>query len=129
MSFNVLLVDDSKVVRTAVRKAIHMAGLPIGSVFEAGNGKEALELLRGQWIDLVFSDLSMPEMGGRDLVALMAHDGLLKSVPVVVVSSEQSQSLAQELQSLGVRGYIRKPFRPEDFRKVVVALFGPEKRA
>jgi two-component system, chemotaxis family, chemotaxis protein CheY len=129
MSYNVLIVDDSKIVRAMVRRAIGMAGVSLGQVFEAGNGLEALRVLAERWVDIVFSDLSMPEMGGLELVERMARDKLLGTVPVVVVSSEQSESLAHELKDRGVRAYLRKPFRPEQLRLVVDEVLGDRSRA
>jgi two-component system, chemotaxis family, chemotaxis protein CheY len=119
MSYNVLIVDDSKVIRSMVRKAIGMAGIPVGEVYEAGNGAEALQALEKHWIDIVLSDLSMPEMGGLELVDRMAESELLSRVPLVVVSSEQSEALVAALKARGVRGYVRKPFRPEQLRDAV----------
>ncbi|MBI5545921.1 MAG: response regulator [Deltaproteobacteria bacterium] len=124
MSYNVLIVDDSRITRCVVRKSIAMSGVALGEVYEAGNGKEALAVLGAKWVDIVFSDLSMPEMGGLELVERMAADQLLLSIPVVVVSSEQSERLAAELKSRGVRGYVRKPFRPESLREVITEVLG-----
>ncbi|HTP50360.1 MAG TPA: response regulator [Anaeromyxobacteraceae bacterium] len=119
MSYRVLIVDDSSVVRTMVRKAASMAGLDIEEVHEAGNGREALELLKSHWVDIVFTDLHMPEMTGIELVEAMARSGVLATTPVVVVSSDPSASRIEELRHLGVRAYLKKPFRPEGFRAIV----------
>ena len=119
MSYNILIVDDSKVIRSMVRKAIGMAGIPLGEVYEAGNGAEALQTLESHWIDIVLSDLSMPGMGGLELVDRMAENELLSRVPLVVVSSEQSEALAAALRARGVRGFVHKPFRPEQLRDAV----------
>jgi two-component system, chemotaxis family, chemotaxis protein CheY len=119
MSLTVLVVDDSAVIRTVVKKSIAMSGLEVGEIFEAANGLEALQVLNEKWIDIVFADLNMPEMNGVELVETMAKDNLLVSIPVVIVSSEQSQARIDELKRLGIRAYLRKPFRPEGFRDVV----------
>jgi two-component system chemotaxis response regulator CheY len=124
MSYAILIVDDSSIVRTMVKKSIGMAGLPIGSVYEASNGREALEVLAGNWVDIVFADLNMPEMNGTELVEAMSADSMLVSTPVVVVSSEQSQVKIEELKAKGIRAYIKKPFRPESFRQVVDEVLG-----
>lgn len=124
MSYTILVVDDSTIVRTMVKKSIAMAGLPVATVFEAGNGKEALEVLAKNWIDIVFADLNMPEMNGTELVEKMSQDSMLVSTPVVIVSSEQSQAKIEELKAKGIRAYIKKPFRPEGFRDVVQELLG-----
>ncbi len=121
MSVRILAVDDSAIVRAMVRKAIGMSGLDVGAFHEAGNGREALELLATTPVDVVFADINMPEMSGLELVERMAADAALAAVPVVVVSSERNEARIEELRARGVR-YLKKPFRPEDFREVVLAL-------
>ncbi len=127
MSVRILAVDDSAIVRAMVRKAIAMSGVEIGAFHEAANGREALEVLARAPVDVVFADLNMPEMSGLELVARMGRDPALASVPVVIVSSERNEARIDELRSGGVRAYVKKPFRPEDFRDVVRALLGPER--
>jgi len=122
MSYRVLIVDDSSVVRTMVRKAVQMAGLDVEEVLEAGNGLEALQQLQSHWVDIVFTDLHMPVMNGMELVQAMARDGVLATTPVVVVSSDPSETRAEDLKRLGVRAYLKKPFRPEGFREVIEGL-------
>jgi len=124
MSYTILVVDDSSIVRTMVKKSIAMAGLEVAKVFEAANGKEALDVLSKNWIDIVFADLNMPEMNGTELVEKMSQDAMLVSTPVVIVSSEQSQAKIDELKAKGIRAYIKKPFRPEGFREVVADVLG-----
>ncbi|MBI5537699.1 MAG: response regulator [Deltaproteobacteria bacterium] len=124
MSYSILIVDDSSVIRSMVRKSIDMAGLQVGQVHEAANGLEALEVLAHQWIDIVFADLNMPCMGGVELVEKMAGDDLLVSIPVVIVSAEQNPVVIEALKKRGIRAYLKKPFRPEGFRSVVLAVLG-----
>lgn len=129
MSYTILVVDDSAIVRAMVHKSIAMAGLPVGKVLEAGNGREALELLADEWVDVVFADLNMPVMGGAELVERMSRDPALASTPVVVVSSEQGQGRVDELLAKGARAYVRKPFRPEGLKQVVEAVLGAPRGA
>jgi two-component system chemotaxis response regulator CheY len=119
MSFNVLIVDDSATTRGIVKKVLQLSELPLGTVQEAGNGVQALEVLRRDWVDLVLADLNMPEMGGAELIEAMALDPLLASVPVVVVSSEGNQTVIDSLASKGTRGFIRKPCEPAMLRRVI----------
>lgn len=119
MAYNILVVDDSKMIRKVIAKALDIAKIPVGQLFEAGNGKEGLEVLKREWVDLVFVDINMPVMGGVEMVDNMAEDGLMSSVPVVVVSTEGSQTRIEDLSSKGVRAYIRKPFTPEQLKQVV----------
>jgi two-component system chemotaxis response regulator CheY len=122
VSYAILIADDSAIVRSMVKKALGMAGLPLGEVHEAANGREALEVLSRHWVDVVFADLNMPEMNGTELVERMSQDAMLVSTPVVVVSSEHSQAKIEELKRKGIRAYVKKPFRPESFREVVEAV-------
>ena len=124
MSYTILIADDSAIVRTMVKKAVSMAGLDVGQVHEAANGKEALAVLGRTWVDVVFADINMPEMTGTELVRHMKADPALASTPVVIVSSEQSQTRIDELKAWGARAYLKKPFRPEQFREVVENLLG-----
>ena len=124
MSYTILIADDSAIVRTMVKKAVAMAGLDVGQVHEAANGKEALAVLGRDWIDVVFADINMPEMTGTELVRRMKADPALASTPVVIVSSEQSQARIDELKACGAKAYLKKPFRPEQFREVVEGILG-----
>jgi len=124
MAYNVLVVDDSKIIRAVIKKTLTLAGVPIGELYEAQNGKEGLSLLKDKWVDLVFSDIHMPEMGGVEMIERMAADTALCEVPVIVVSSEGSKTRMEELLHKGARAYIRKPFTPELIRDVVNETMG-----
>jgi len=126
MAFNILLVDDSSITRKVIRRAIGMAGLELGSVYEAQDGLEALEVLREQWIDVVFADLNMPRMSGTELIAKMAEDNLLESIPVIVITSDRNRSRLAELKKCGVRAHLNKPFRPEELQEVMAGVFGSD---
>ncbi len=129
MGYSVLIVDDSSVVRSIVKKSTEMSGIEIAAIFEAGNGKEALEVLDREWVDIVFADLNMPEMNGVELVQKMSEDSLLVSTPVVIISSERREKRIEELKKRGIRAYIKKPFRPENFAKVVTRILDKQQGA
>jgi len=124
MSYSILIVDDSSVIRSVVRRSIAMSGIVVAKVHEAANGIEALEVLGSEWIDIVFADLNMPGMGGAELVDKMAGDDLLVSIPVVIVSADQNPQTIEQLKGRGIRAYLKKPFRPESFRNVVIDVLG-----
>jgi two-component system chemotaxis response regulator CheY len=124
MAFNILLVDDSQTIRAVIKKAIRLAEVSINEIYEADNGRDALELLRRHWIDLVFADINMPVMTGAEMVSKMSEDGLLRSTPVVLVSVEGSETRVGELEAMGIRSFIRKPFTPERIRSVVEEILG-----
>jgi two-component system chemotaxis response regulator CheY len=119
MSLNILIVDDSSTLRAVIAKTLRMAELPIQEVHQASNGAEALKVLGEHWVDLVFTDLNMPVMDGLALVERMAQDDLMKTTPVIVVSTEGSATRVEELKQKGVSAFVRKPFTPELIRETV----------
>jgi len=125
MAYNVLVVDDSRVVRTVVIRTLRLASVPLGEVHEAGDGAEALRILDDAWIDLVLADINMPVMNGMELVDEMVKRDLLETVPVVIISTERSVTRIEELKAKGVSAYLRKPFTPENIKHVVDDVLGP----
>ncbi|HNY64848.1 MAG TPA: response regulator [Deltaproteobacteria bacterium] len=119
MKWNILIVDDSNVVKAVLMKALSESGAPIAKVFDASNGRDALEVLKASPIDIVFADINMPVMNGVELVENMSADPVLKGIPVVIISTDGSQERMEHLRSMGVRAYVRKPFTPEQIRTVV----------
>ena len=124
MSFNILIVDDSKILRSVVKKALRIANVPMNEVYEAANGAEALEIAKGNWIDLILADINMPVMNGIELVDRLLGDEMLASIPVVIVSSEGSASRLEQLKDKGICGHLRKPFQPEELRNIVFEELG-----
>jgi two-component system chemotaxis response regulator CheY len=129
MAYNILIVDDSMIVRKVVARAVRMTGEDIGEIFEAANGREAIDILDAQWVDLMFADLNMPVMNGVEMVEEMERQGKLKETPVVIVSTDRSEMRMRELKARGVREYLNKPFTPEGIRDIMARLLGktPEK--
>lgn len=119
MAYNILVVDDSRTVRKMISRAIEIAGVDVNELREAGDGEEALRILREKWIDLVLTDINMPRMDGMQLVDEMWSDDLLRQIPVIVVSTEGSEQRIAELWEKGIRGYLRKPFTPENIKAAV----------
>lgn len=128
MPYNILIVDDSETVRAVLARTLEMAGVDVSTLHQASNGEEALEVMKNNWIDLVFSDINMPGMGGVEMIERMQESDLLGTVPVVVVSTEGSKTRIDDLLSKGVRAYIRKPFTPEKVKAVVEELLGGDNR-
>jgi two-component system chemotaxis response regulator CheY len=124
MAYNILLVDDSVIVRSVISKALRLAGVEINELHEANNGQQALEILDSEWIDLVFADISMPVMDGEEMVEKMHASGSIENVPVIIVSSAGSEPRVARLRAKGVRDYIQKPFTPERIREVVDQVMG-----
>lgn len=124
MAYNVLIVDDSPAMRSFVRRVLDMSGLTIGKCLEAGNGKEALDLLRKEWVDVVLTDLNMPTMDGEQFVRLVEADDSLRSIPVLVVSTDRTEDRVRQMLTLGAKGYVTKPFLPETLREEMERVLG-----
>ncbi len=129
MSCNVLIVDDSTILRTAIRKVIRLAGIEDDRIHEAGNGQDALDVLDTVWIDVVLLDLNMPVMNGEEFVRRMREKPELGDVAVVIVSTESNKARLQALRDLGVTDTLHKPFEPEDLRRLVDRVLGVRKGA
>lgn len=122
MGINILVVDDSKIIRGVISKTLHLSGIEIGRIYEAGNGKEALEILKNNWVDLILTDINMPEMNGVELIDEISKDEVLRTIPIAIISTEGSQLRVEELKSKGVKAYLRKPFTPESLKNMIVDL-------
>ena len=123
MALNVLIVDDSGVMRAMILKTLRMTGLPLGEIFQAGNGQEGLEALNANWIDLVIADINMPVMNGEEMIDRMKERHETQDIPTVVVSTEGSETRIERLQGKGVR-FVHKPFSPEIIRDTIVEITG-----
>ncbi len=124
MAFNVLIVDDSSSMRAVIKRAIKVSGFNVGQYLEAGDGREALDVLKDQWVDIVLTDINMPHMNGMELITEIKADGMLRSIPVVMVTTEGSEKRVQESMELGASGYIKKPFLPEDMKRTLSDIMG-----
>ncbi|MFP4681444.1 MAG: response regulator [Chitinispirillaceae bacterium] len=119
MAYNILIVDDSETMRAVLKRTIQMTGVPVEEIYQAENGRAALNLLDEKWVDIVFADINMPVMNGLEMVDSMVNKGQIYSTPVVIVSTEGSRVRLDELTSKGVKAFLRKPVTPEKFEKVV----------
>lgn len=108
----VLVVDDNRIMRDMVARAVAMSGLPLARVRQAGDGAAALAALREAWTDLVLLDLNMPVMDGESFLTAVRADTALRDTLVVVVSTESSGARVERLRALGA-GFVHKPFTPE----------------
>jgi len=115
----ILIVDDSSVMRKIVERSLRQAGLDLGEVVEAGNGIEALTAVREGVFDLILSDINMPAMDGIEFLRELRTIEEAKGTPVVMVTTEGSESRVVEALSIGAKGYIRKPFTPDQIKERV----------
>jgi two-component system chemotaxis response regulator CheY len=119
-----LIVDDSSVMRKIVERSLRQAGLDLSSVIEAGNGADALALLDGNLVDLILSDINMPVMDGLEFVRQLQSMDKTRQIPVVMITTEGSESNVVQALSLGAKGYIRKPFTPDQVKEHVLPVLG-----
>lgn len=124
MPYNILIVDDSKSMRQILRKILAVSGFKLGECLEASNGEEALSILEDNWVDLILSDIHMPVMDGFGLLRNLKKNNDWSDLPVVLVTTESNEDRIQEAISLGARGYIRKPFKPEEIRAHLNEIIG-----
>jgi two-component system chemotaxis response regulator CheY len=124
MPITALIIDDSSVMRKIVERSLRQAGLDLSKVFEAGNGAEALSVLQGDKVDLILCDINMPVMDGLEFVKQLAGVENAKGTPVVMITTEGSEAHVVQALSAGARGYIRKPFTPEQVKEQVIPVLG-----
>ncbi len=118
----VLIVDDSSVMRKIVERALRQAGLNLTRVIEAGNGREGLEILGRERVQLIVSDINMPNMDGLEFARQVQSQGLAQGAPVVMITTESGEEHVREALTAGAQGYIRKPFTPDQVRERVLPL-------
>jgi len=124
MGINVLVVDDSATSRTYILKNLQVSGVSLGEQLEAKNGKEALTILTSKKIDIMFLDINMPIMTGLELAQELNKIGILPQLPIIMISSEGTGEKRVQLEHLGVRKFIRKPFTPELFSNLISEVLG-----
>jgi two-component system chemotaxis response regulator CheY len=117
MAFTVLIVDDSPAMRSVVKRVLDLSGFDVSTCHEAENGKEALELLGNEWVDVILTDINMPVMNGQELVQNLAVNESLQNIPVIVVSTDRTDDRIRQMMALGAKGYVKKPFQPEELRE------------
>ena len=117
-----LIVDDSSVMRKIVERSLRSAGIEFSKIFEAGNGAEGLAVIAEDRVDLILCDINMPVMDGLEFVKALADVENAKGTPVVMITTEGSESHVVKALSLGAKGYIRKPFTPDQVKEHVIPL-------
>jgi len=111
----ILVVDDFATMRRIIRNLLRDSDLK--NVTEAEDGEAALKILQESTIDLVITDWSMPNMTGIDLLRSIRADEYLKTIPVLLVTAEAKREQILEAVTLGVNGYIIKPFTAETLKE------------
>ncbi len=123
MALNILVVEDSSVMRAIIIKTLRLSQLPLGEVHEANNGQEALKVLDGSWIDLVLVDINMPVMDGEEMINRLRQNPATVDLPIIVVSTEGSETRKESMMQKGA-GFVHKPFTPEILRDAILKTLG-----
>jgi len=121
-SLTILIVDDSATMRALLYRVVGLADLPIGTIHQASNGAEALQMLENHQVDAVFTDINMPIMGGMELLREMAARPEWDDILRIIISTDGSKLRREEARELNVNLYVEKPFRPEVVRDVLCQI-------
>ena len=115
----ILIVDDSSMMRSMIKRVVRMTDVPVDEILEAGDGAEALKLLESHDVQLLLTDINMPVMNGADLLRRLAKDDRWRDLTRVIISTDGSTERREEAADLSVRCYLKKPFSPEVLRDVL----------
>jgi two-component system chemotaxis response regulator CheY len=124
MPLRILIVDDSSVMRTFVRRVVQLSGLEVDCFFQAANGAEALAIIASEHVDAVLTDINMPVMDGEEFVRRLRTDESMRATPVIVISTDATTQRISAMLSLGASGYVQKPFGPEQLRAELERALG-----
>ena len=116
MSKTILTVDDSASIRQMVSFTLKQAGY---NVVEAEDGKDGLSKAKGNQVDLVITDLNMPNMNGLELISALRGEASYKFTPILMLTTESDDSKKTQGKQAGATGWIVKPFNPEQLLKVI----------
>ena len=122
MGKRVLVIDDSSTMRKIVSRSLRQAGLDFEEILEAGDGQVALNLLESQNVDLILSDINMPNMDGIEFLRQKKENAAIANIPVVMITTEGGSDIIGEAKALGAAGNIKKPFTPDKIQEVIGAL-------
>jgi len=122
MAFRILIVDDSSVMRKIIMRNLRQAGIQAEAIFEAGDGYEALQVLKDQTIDLIFSDINMPNMDGIEFVRQARQLPQGQKVKIIMITTEAGLDMIHQAIEAGADGYIVKPFTPEQLAEKVATV-------
>lgn|SRR5574337_37316 len=119
----ILVVDDFSTMRRIVRNLLAELGFASANMQEADDGNSALAVLRSNPIDFVVTDWNMPGMTGIDLLRSIRADPALKSLPVLMVTAENSREQIIAAAQAGVNGYVVKPFTAVTLKEKIDRIF------
>jgi two-component system, chemotaxis family, chemotaxis protein CheY len=114
---NVLLIDDSMVIRKMLRRVLGECSLNITEMFEAGDGSQALKLLEANPVHLILCDVNMPVMSGLEFLEAVRQRAEWNDIPVIMVTTEGGMDNVVKAVQLGAKGYIHKPFTTDEVKQ------------
>lgn len=123
MSRRVIIADDSALARMFLRRCLEISGLSEAEFVEVGDGLEALEVLKKDRIDLVVTDLTMPNMTGLELVRSIDSNPDIDALPILVVTSSGNEEQRKELLDLGASAILSKPISPPVVSEALAKIF------
>lgn len=115
----ILVVDDSASLRQVVSIALKGAGY---DVIEACDGKDGLSKLNGQKVNLIVSDVNMPNMDGISMLKEVKSMPAYKFTPVIMLTTEAGEDMKKQGQAAGAKAWVVKPFKPEQMLAAVSKL-------
>lgn len=118
----ILIAEDSPTMRSLIVSTI--AALGDFDIVEAANGFEALRVLPREKVDLVITDINMPDINGLELVSFIKNNANYKSTPLFIISTEGSERDREKGLSLGADAYLTKPFSPVELQNLVRRYLG-----
>jgi two-component system chemotaxis response regulator CheY len=116
----ILVVDDSTAMRSLLAATIETLGSV--KIVQAANGFEALRMLPREQIDLILTDINMPDINGLELLSFVRKNPLYRELPVIIISTEGSRTDIERGLSLGANEYLVKPFIPQTLLELVQRL-------
>lgn len=125
MEAEILVVDDSAAIRKILQRVLRQTGMAIGNIMEAGDGEEALAMLKTHKVDLVLTDINMPKMDGLQLLGRVKAAPGWVGIPVVMITTEGGETKVAEAVRLGAAGYVRKPFTADQIKEKLGRLLEP----
>ena len=125
MESDVLVVDDSAAIRKILQRVLRQTGMAIKTIHEAGDGEEALEILKVHSPALVLTDINMPKMDGLQFLAAIKNSDRLRGIPVVMITTEGGEAKVGEAVKLGAAGYVRKPFTADQIKEKLAGILEP----
>ena len=122
MGKKIMIVDDSRTIRQQVSFTLNKGGF---EVVEAEDGKDGIEKLSANPdVQMIISDVNMPNMNGLEMVEAIKEAGTFPAVPIIVLTTEGAADLIQRAKAAGAKGWLVKPFKPDQLIAAVTKLVG-----